>query len=284
MTVVEHTFAQTEQALQMAENKGMMARVHDEIRLRRGGGVGRSLDDHYAVERSSNTHIPKPGGAEAQTFYRTVRNAGHTGLGFDDWVRYVLVPDSEDDPFQIYFSHGMLVSGPNLQNLKSRTVKYCNPTERDSYKLTLGNNIRKADGGAFSTAGMSTAFSGPGWAIYIIDFDQNFYSNSHVINAFHHSSFLAGAPVLAAGELAVESGRIVALTNKTGHYKAGALELASTLRILESSGVILTTLNVSDPFRSKGKWYTGSKALEVEGALDSLTSTDEVEPPAKVSA
>lgn len=284
MTVVEHNFGQTEEGLQTTENRGMMARVHDEIRLRRGRGVGRSLDDHYAIERSSNTHIPRPGGSEAHAFYRRVREMGHTRLGFDDWVRYVLVPDSEDDPFQIYFSHGMIVQGPNLQNLQTRTVQYCNPTERDSYKLTLGNNIRTASGEVFSTAEMSTAFSGRGWAIYVIDFDQNFYSNSHVINQFHHSSFLAGAPVLAAGELAVDAGRIVALTNKTGHYKAGARELASALGILEASGVVLATLKVSDPFRSKGKWYTGSKALEVQGAVDTLTLADEVEPPARVTA
>ncbi len=36
---------------------------------------------------------------------------------------------------------------------------------------------------------------------------------------FHHSSFLAGAPVKAAGEWLVVDGQVMAITDKTGHYK-----------------------------------------------------------------
>lgn len=38
------------------------------------------------------------------------------------------------------------------------------------------------------------------------------------IELFHHSSFLAGAPVAAAGELKVEKGVVELLSNESGHY------------------------------------------------------------------
>ena len=37
-------------------------------------------------------------------------------------------------------------------------------------------------------------------------------------NKFHHSSFVAGAPVIAAGEMIISRGRLIALTNHSGHY------------------------------------------------------------------
>jgi hypothetical protein len=81
-----------------------------------------------------------------------------------------------------------------------------------------------------STANMSSAFSGKGWGVFVCSMPMRDYLNSktgeyifcntHRTGYDHHSSFLAGAPVMAAGEWIVDTtGKIRVLTGKSGHYK-----------------------------------------------------------------
>ena len=70
---------------------------------------------------------------------------------------------------------------------------------------------RTADGWRFHTGGMHTNSAGEGWAIFVVDYDQTFYAGPHVVNEFHHSSFLAGGPdhhvidISGAGTIAMPS-------------------------------------------------------------------------------
>jgi hypothetical protein len=68
------------------------------------------------------------------------------------------------------------------------------------------------------TSGMETAFSGGGWGIFVCSVDWDLYLHSHVAGTFHHTTFLGGKPVRAAGEMRVDQGLIRELTAKTGHY------------------------------------------------------------------
>jgi hypothetical protein len=80
-----------------------------------------------------------------------------------------------------------------------------------------------------STANMSSAFSGRGWGVFVCSMPmagpdgkigEYVFSNTHRSGFDHHSSFLGGAPVMAAGEWIVDStGRIRVMTGKSGHYK-----------------------------------------------------------------
>ena len=45
------------------------------------------------------------------------------------------------------------------------------------------------------------------------------YAGEPRLMEFHHSSFLAGAPVAAAGELMVVDGMVVSHSRQSGHYK-----------------------------------------------------------------
>ncbi|MGH7940370.1 MAG: hypothetical protein ACREFR_04795 [Limisphaerales bacterium] len=108
-------------------------------------------------------------------------------------------------------------------------VKYLDEVSRPSYQLIVRNGKIWAAGGGpggspagkrlFDTKDYSTGFSGSGWAIFVISHDNRLYAGSHVIGKFHHSSFLSGAPVKAAGEMQVRAGDLYKLTAKTGHYK-----------------------------------------------------------------
>lgn len=74
------------------------------------------------------------------------------------------------------------------------------------------------DNSKFDTRLHNTVESGTGWAIFVVSPDGEMYAGDHVEGEFHHSSFLAGGPVMAAGELAVADGELRAITAKSGHY------------------------------------------------------------------
>ena len=48
---------------------------------------------------------------------------------------------------------------------------------------------------------------------------EGFFAGAPRIFEFHHSSFLAGGKVAAAGEMDVASGMLLMHDNNTGHYK-----------------------------------------------------------------
>jgi len=180
----------------------------------------------------------------------------------------------------VYFKNEQVHN--QLQTLKkTERVKYCDENERKDYVVTIAAGVvSDASGNKYHTGTKETHFSGKGWAIYVVGLDNTFYSNSHLVNVFHHSSFLSGGPVQGAGEIAVNAGKVVAVTNKTGHYTAGAAELTRTLFLLHRGGVNLDEIKVNDPFKAKDVWVTGRECLLAGGDFTGLTGGT---PPAKVA-
>ena len=80
----------------------------------------------------------------------------------------------------------------------------------------------------FCTQAMRTEFSSNGWAVWVSSLPMHcpggeigvyIFSYTHRAGFDHHSSFLGGAPVMAAGEWTVDStGKIRVITGKSGHY------------------------------------------------------------------
>jgi hypothetical protein len=61
--------------------------------------------------------------------------------------------------------------------------------------------------------------SGAVVAIFVLDAQGSvMLTVEHLTRPFHHSSFVAGAPVAAAGEMTIDDGWLVAITNASGHY------------------------------------------------------------------
>jgi len=227
------------------------------------------------VERASRTHVGLYAGAQAKSLYD--REKAWTGLDFDDWIQQILIPRSEDDPYNLIYN-GLTVNATQVGVLRKAGVKYCSPKERAGLIIKLeGGLFKNAKKELYHTGSKETGFNGDGWAIYVVDFDDTFYSESHILNEFHHSSFLEGRPVQSAGEIAVDRGRVLAVTNKTGHYKAGPNELLRVLEILEYGGVDLGTVAVNDPHRGAGKWFTGRAVSSARG--DVATLPDEIKIP-----
>ena len=76
-----------------------------------------------------------------------------------------------------------------------------------------------------------------GKAIFVIDpearlwvtFDQRY-------GVTHHSSLVAGGPVVAAGEMVVARGQVISVSNESGHYHPDPDSVLVTLEVLRQMG------------------------------------------------
>jgi hypothetical protein len=119
-------------------------------------------------------------------------------------------------------------------------VKYLNSQERQQHQLKVHNGmIYGADGKPFDTRNGGSVFAGgQGKAIFVMDHNGNLYaSKNQTVGKFHHSSFLGGAPVAAAGEIEVHNGQIKDMSRRSGHYQPSEQQIANAANHLVSLGV-----------------------------------------------
>lgn len=72
-----------------------------------------------------------------------------------------------------------------------------------------------------------------GWACFVMSMYDVIYVGVHEGGRFHHSSFLCGAPVLAAGMIKVEQGVITGFHEKNGHYQCSTEHMMRFFKIIE---------------------------------------------------
>jgi hypothetical protein len=120
------------------------------------------------------------------------------------------------------------------------SVKYLNKEERAHYKVTIRDGkVFDADGKPFETRQASTAFKvDKGRAIFVMDAQGSIYiSNEQTRGKFHHSSFFAGQPVAAAGDIRIEDGFITAISRKSGHYRPTPEQLNQVVQQLAHQNI-----------------------------------------------
>lgn len=61
---------------------------------------------------------------------------------------------------------------------------------------------------------------------------------------FHHTSLTSGEPVLFAGTLTLANGRVLELTNDSGHYKPDVLQSLMAIRAMHLMGIDLRSLRI----------------------------------------
>jgi hypothetical protein len=120
----------------------------------------------------------------------------------------------------------------------SSSVEYMNKARRANFEIRIvGSSVLDSDGKPFDTRNMSTCFSGKGWAIFVCSFkNRKIYAGPHIEGEFHHSTFLRGQAVLAAGEMCVDQGKIKIISAKSGHYLPGPEEMKAFLQTAPSWG------------------------------------------------
>ena len=125
---------------------------------------------------------------------------------------------------------------------QSLGVKYFSPKERESLSVSVRDGLLIDHRGEPLDAHLDDKSNAnrTGKAIYVISIDGLLWVCFDQRYGFiHHSSLLAGAPVLAAGELVLDQGQLLSISNSSGHYKPDMESLDVALKILKTMGVDL---------------------------------------------
>lgn len=113
-------------------------------------------------------------------------------------------------------------------------VKYLTPEELGRTKLFF------RDGKAYDAKGslFDTSSAPGGRATFVMDALGDFYASDKAREGyFHHSSFMAGKPVAAAGEIESTEGILTAVSDRSGHYEPESELLENAMKELEGKGV-----------------------------------------------
>ena len=187
------------------------------------------LDEEYWPEMIVENHFPLTHPIFDTPSPLSVWKNSSTHLNFIDWLRELYIPDMLKQN-----------SGPILMYKLDKGVSYLNSAQREDKKIYVKNGIiYNSRHEEFHTGNMKTASMGKGWAIFVMAPDNSLYANNHKTDVFHHSSFLSGAPVQSAGEIAVDNGKVVAITSKSGHYRPDKGSFVRILYWLKQHGVNL---------------------------------------------
>ncbi|KAF8641846.1 hypothetical protein HU200_067546 [Digitaria exilis] len=129
--------------------------------------------------------------------------------------------------------------------LKKQCVKYLGPQERKLYEYIIdeGKVIHKQSGEPLDTEGAE-------W-IFVMSTARRLYAGMKEKGGFHHSSFLAGGAIIAAGKLTAENGVIKSFYSYSGHYHPSTKDLNNFVKFFKESGVDLNE-DKACPFTSKG--------------------------------
>jgi hypothetical protein len=111
-------------------------------------------------------------------------------------------------------------------------VPYLLANQRAPYLVTVSPHKRMIQEGFL----MNTSRGFHGKFIFVMDGEGNIYSACKTL-VKHHSSFLAGGPVAAAGWWEIEYGAIKSITNDSGHYQPPLDYTKQVLKELKSRGV-----------------------------------------------
>lgn len=105
-------------------------------------------------------------------------------------------------------------------------VKYLSEKEREAYEIFVQyDKIVDSEGNLLDTRGSISILEDGSpadteYAIFVMTEDGKLYlSKNYAYGKFHHSSFIAGKPVAAAGEILIENGTIKKVTDGSGHYQ-----------------------------------------------------------------
>ena len=122
-------------------------------------------------------------------------------------------------------------------------VKYYSSKERESLKVSVKEGLLFNAKGRPLDAELDQPenSSRTGKAIYVISVDGGLWVTfDQRYGLIHHSSLLAAAPVLAAGELVLDKGQLLSISNSSGHYKPAPESLDVALEILKRLKVDLS--------------------------------------------
>lgn len=117
---------------------------------------------------------------------------------------------------------------------KNQVKYYLTDEERSCHRLQFQDGIAYLNGLPFDTGRSLSLYSDEeGFAIFTVGLDKEIYVNSHIKFRIHHSSEFAGGEVLGAGEVKAIDGKILHISNKSGHYSPKHKEMMDILAVFQ---------------------------------------------------
>lgn len=124
-------------------------------------------------------------------------------------------------------------------DLSERVVYLKSAEERARYQ------VYPHDGKLFDAYGIPVDSAGRK-VIYVMDAQGNFFLNRSGASLRYHSSFLAGEPVAAAGEIEVQNGVVKFIDNNSGHYAPPREFLEQAVQRLRRLGIQVPDIGIRD--------------------------------------
>ncbi len=186
--------------------------------------------DHYEGEEVDASHNPMI--ADGRKGVEQLRKGGMNDEDIKGHIKR-MIPSYTNEDIQTYF----------FDNATPK-VAYLDGDERSRYELSVSGGKLKQNGNNFDTGNMFSSGAGAGYSIFVMSPGGQLYANEHKPGLFHHSSFLAGLPTAAAGELQVNKGSLKMVTNKSGHYHPGAPQMYQAMQEFSSRGLSLSSFGL----------------------------------------
>lgn len=121
-----------------------------------------------------------------------------------------------------------------------RPIVRLNEGQRQAYCTECNDGVLFRNGNLLSTEGETAGTDAEDWMIFVIGPDQKLYCGSHVPDVFYHSSFFKAQAVMAAGKIKTDkNGKIIAISNQSGHYRPSDKQSRMMLQWFEEHGVKL---------------------------------------------
>lgn len=183
----------------------------------------------------------------------------------------------QDASFFHWLDHG---NGRNISlpecsqhGLRTTHVAYCNAEERKPYQLDFGATLAdRVVRVRYATSGRVVHTDEQSKWIFVIDLAGGMYLGRKHKGRFHHSSFVSGAPIYAAGKIIIKHGIILAVEPHSGHFKPQIENLQTLCSILAHHGVDVGTIAFIKPKRWICGWpFPSQPALDLE---DVVTASD----------
>lgn len=235
------------------------------------GSIGHATTlHHYNMHTSSPTHVGNYWLERADPLHRPWGSL--TTPYFNEWM-------SSGSRYDFFAWLAQNTKGSSLPS-----VTYLSPEQRffhlcifGSHRLIYQPKIPSARRSSdipisiFSTQGCHTVNS-RNTCMWVCTTQGIFYSSTQRVNALHHSSLSSGHSVLAAGEWIVSSGKILLISNQTGHYSCSLFQLLRALNLLNPKiDLSDTVLHYKDYTTQQQRFFYASEFMKHNGDIRRCT-------------
>lgn len=239
--------------------KRFFAEIHSETVGNKAMGDHKSMDNDYRAERLNPGHgfagnIPRDKLDALEALAKQLGEWMATQLnkvpqGAITWSTLKNSPDQAALVAEV--RQGLTDILSEQQAMCGAGVKYLTAAQRARCCVEIDQqllNLREFDDAGrfiglkpFNTNSGGSGFSGQGRrAIWVQGPSGRFYTSTDFqVGRFHHSSFLSGRDVKAAGDWQVNDGFIEYISAMSGHYKPPLDALQNAMRDLETAGATI---------------------------------------------